>query len=108
MRGRPLPVRPETVRRIFVAYDASLAPRYNRRLLTTFLRAAGSGCDVGQATFLSSAQEDFASGMTPPSATVSSAAMSRTVLPRDANRSSVIRLVMPDTEIAASGSLQSL
>jgi hypothetical protein len=55
-----------------------------------------------------SAQEDLASGIAPPSATVNSAATSRTLLPRDGKRSSVRRLVMPETEIAASGSLQSL
>jgi Zn-dependent protease len=53
-------------------------------------------------------QTDFVSGITPPSATVSSAATSRTVWPSAGKRSSVRRLVMPETEIAASGSLQSL
>jgi len=50
----------------------------------------------------------FASGITPPSATVNSAATSRTAWPSIGNRSSVRRLVMPETEIAASGSAQSL
>jgi Zn-dependent protease len=47
-------------------------------------------------------------GMTPPSTAVSSAATARTMQPRTGNRSSVMRLVIPETEIAASGSLQSL
>ena len=51
---------------------------------------------------------DFASGITPPSAIVSSAATSRTIFPSSGTRSSVTREVMPETEIAASGSLQSL
>jgi hypothetical protein len=50
----------------------------------------------------------FAPGITPPSATVSSAATSRTIFPSSGTRSSVTREVMPETEIAASGSLQSL
>jgi len=50
----------------------------------------------------------FAPGITPPSATVSSAATSRTILPSSGTRASVTREVMPETEIAASGSLQSL
>ena len=53
-------------------------------------------------------QTGFATGITPPSAAVSSAATSRTALPSAGTRSSVTLLVMPDTEIAASGSLQSL
>jgi hypothetical protein len=55
-----------------------------------------------------SVRPDFPSGITPPSAKVSSAATSRTVSPSVRKRSSVMRLVMPDTEIAANGSLQSL
>jgi acyl-CoA dehydrogenase-like protein len=54
------------------------------------------------------AQGDFAAGITPPRATVNSAATSRTVWPNIGNRSSVRRLVMPETEIAAKGSAQSL
>ena len=54
------------------------------------------------------AQAGFIAGITPPSASVSSAATSRTVSPSAPSRSSVMRLVMPETEIAASGSLQSL
>ena len=50
----------------------------------------------------------FAPGITPPSATVSSAATSRTIFPSSGTRASVTREVMPETEIAASGSLQSL
>lgn len=64
-----------------------------------------SGCVFAET---SAAQSDFPAGITPPSATVSSAATSRTVWPSNGRRSSVRRLVMPDTEIAASGSLQSL
>ena len=56
----------------------------------------------------SAAQAGFASGITPPSATVSSAATSRTIFPSSGTRASVTREVMPETEIAASGSLQSL
>ncbi len=47
-------------------------------------------------------------GNTPPSTTVNSAATERTMQPRTGNLSSVMRLVMPETEIAANGSLQSL
>ena len=47
-------------------------------------------------------------GITPPSTSVNSAATARTMQPSTGNRSSVIRLVMPETEIAAKGSLQSL
>jgi hypothetical protein len=47
-------------------------------------------------------------GITPPSTSVNSVAIARTMQPSTGNRSSVIRLVMPETEIAASGSLQSL
>jgi Zn-dependent protease len=54
------------------------------------------------------AQNDFASGITPPSAAVNSAATSRTASPSVGKRSSVRRLVRPETEIAASGSPQSL
>ena len=50
---------------------------------------------------------DFATGITPPSASVSSAATSRTVSPSAGRRSLVMRLVMPETEMAAKGSLQS-
>jgi Zn-dependent protease len=57
---------------------------------------------------LGPAQPDFASGITPPSAAVNSAATSRTVSPSVGKRSSVRRLVRPETEIAASGSPQSL
>ena len=51
---------------------------------------------------------DFVPGNTPPSAVVSSAATERTMPPTRGSLASVTRLVMPDTEIAASGSLQSL
>ncbi|MEH2507669.1 hypothetical protein V1290_006480 [Bradyrhizobium sp. AZCC 1578] len=54
------------------------------------------------------AQPAFAPGITPPRATVSSAATSLTVCPNIGRRSSVRRLVMPETEIAAKGSAQSL
>ena len=53
-------------------------------------------------------QSSCAGGITPPSTSVSSAATSRTMPPRTGSLSSVIRLVIPDTEIAAKGSLQSL
>jgi Zn-dependent protease len=53
-------------------------------------------------------QEVFISGITPPSASVSSAAMSRTALPNSPSRASVMRLVRPEIETAASGSAQSL
>src|SRR5207237_1905756 len=52
------------------------------------------------------AQSTLPSGITPPSAAVSSAATSRTVWPSCGSRSSVRRLVMPETEMAASGSAQ--
>jgi hypothetical protein len=48
-----------------------------------------------------SAQEDFAS-ITPPSATVRSAATPRTVWPSAAKRSSIKRLVMPDKPLTTS------
>jgi Zn-dependent protease len=47
-------------------------------------------------------------GITPPSTSVNSAAIARTMQPNTGNRSSVILLAMPETEIAAKGSLQSL
>jgi len=50
----------------------------------------------------------LAAGTMPPSAAVSSAATSRTVWPSCGSRSSVRRPVMPETEIAAKGSAQSL
>ena len=54
------------------------------------------------------AQSTFTAGITPPSATVNSAATSRTVCPSCGRRSSVRRLVMLETEMAAKGSAQSL
>jgi len=72
------------------------------------LRSAELLQKVAVGEYLGSTQEDVPSGITPPSATVSSAATSRTVWQSIGKRSSISRPVMPETEIAASGSLQSL
>src|SRR5229473_4711150 len=53
------------------------------------------------------AQGDFALSITPPSALVSSVATSLTSFPRMGKRSFGTREVLPETEIAAKGSLQS-
>lgn len=54
-----------------------------------------------------SLQRGFLAGMIPPSALVSSAATSRTSLPRTGKRSLGTREALPETEIAARGSLRS-
>ena len=68
-------------------------------------RPETANCFATTASYLGPAQ--FA-GIKPPSAAVNSAATSRTIRPRSGKRSSLTRLVMPETEIAAKGSLQSL
>ena len=109
MRGRPLLTicRIVSFRRISAGKSAAVQKGLFADVMFRCKNAIASWLAT-PAKHPGSAQEDFASGITPPSAAVSSAATSQTIRPSSGKRSSVTREVMPDTEIAASGSLQSL